>query len=216
MNAYAPGTNRSAVIFPTKAERISHDWPLLSDEDLVRGCARGENAALEELVRRYQPMLSRFLARLLQSPEDTEEAVLSVFLRVWQHASRFQHRALVRTWLYRIAANIAHDLQRQKRSRPVQTPDWREDCASDSIDIEQEAIGHLERQERAEALIRALEALNPNDRLLLVLYYYEQRDYDEIQAIMSLSYTILKTRLTRARRRLRDHLEITTAEASLP
>src|SRR5262249_44127320 len=90
----------------------------LSDEALLRLCAGGDTAALEELVRRYQTPLHRFLARLMGSPDDAEEAALDVFVRVWQHAPRFQYRAKVATWLYRIAVNIAHDAHSRRKARP--------------------------------------------------------------------------------------------------
>lgn len=180
----------------------------LSDEDLLGLCARGESEALQEIVRRYQAPLYRFLLRLLGSREDTEEAVLDVFTRVWQHAGRFQYRSRVATWLYRIAVNLARDAHSRKRSRP-QEP-WPEEYELAQMAVgsaEQDALGKLERVDRSRSLRRALDRLSASDRLILVLYYLEERDYEEIQAITGLSYTVLKTRLARARRRLRGLLD---------
>jgi DNA-directed RNA polymerase specialized sigma24 family protein len=52
-----------------------------------------------------------------------------------------------------------------------------------------------------------MDRLSASDRELIVLYYLQDHDYDEIQAVTGLSYTVLKTRLARARQRLRQHLE---------
>ncbi len=59
----------------------------LTDDDLLRLCARGDSSALEELVRRYQAPIYRLLYRLLGSAEDAEEAALDVFTRAWRPIS---------------------------------------------------------------------------------------------------------------------------------
>ncbi len=186
---------------------VLQDRHSLTDEELLRLCARGEQTALEELVRRYQSPLARLLYRFVTSPEDVEEALLSVFLRVWQHAARFQYRSQVSTWLYRIATNVARDFHRQRKKQVLNIKSQAAEQAVFSADAEKEALHRLQRAEQAAGLQRALDRLHPTDRLLLVLYYYEQKDYEQIQAITQLSYTVLKTRLSRARQRLRRFLE---------
>jgi RNA polymerase sigma-70 factor (ECF subfamily) len=186
-----------------------------SDEDLLRLCATGDNTALEELVRRYRTPLYRFLARMLGSAEDAEEATLDVFVRAWQHAPRFQFRAKVATWLYRIAVNIARDMHSRKKARPQETrPDSYELSQAAIGSAEDDALERLQREERSKALEQALRKLGDTDRLILVLYYLEERDYEEIQAITELSYTVLKTRLARARRRLKTLLESQDSDAA--
>jgi RNA polymerase sigma-70 factor, ECF subfamily len=184
-----------------------------SDEALIRSCSDGNNGALEELVRRYKRPLARLLARLLTSPEDVEEALLNVFVQAWQHAKRFQFRSRVSTWLYRIAVNQAYDIQKQQKRLQAHLKLEATDYARYQTNAEDEALHRLDREQQAAALQRALNRLSAGDRLLLVLYYYEQMDYEQIQGITQLSYTVLKTRLTRARRRLRQLLEEEDREA---
>jgi RNA polymerase sigma-70 factor, ECF subfamily len=185
----------------------------LSDEELLQLCADRHSAALEELVKRYQAPLYRFLLRMLGSPEDAEEAASDVFVRAWQHAPRFQYRAKVATWLYRIAVNIARDAYSRKKARPQEA--WPETYELAQMGIgsaEEDALTRLDRAERSKALDRALDRLSDSDRTILVLYYFEEREYDEIQAITGLSYTVLKTRLARARRRLRILMDAESKE----
>ncbi len=180
-----------------------------SDEELLARCARREERGLEELTRRYQSQLYGFLLRLTGSPEDAEEATLEVFLKAWLNADRFQYRSRVTTWLFRIAVNIARDLHSRKKSRP-QEP-WPEDeeaaAAISTGSAEDDALDALEAAERSKELHSALAKLSDSDRELIVLYYFNDCDYDEIQQVTGLSYTVLKTRLARARQRLRQHLE---------
>lgn len=163
-------------------------------------------------MRRHRDVLFCFLCRLLDSREDAEEAVQDVFVRAWQHAARFENRARVATWLYRIAVNIARDMQARRRARPQTTSSAVDEQAQIVFgDAESAALEHLESTERRSALERALRRLDSNDRLLLVLYYLEERPYPEMQTITGVSYPILKMRLTRARRRLRRLLEASEA-----
>jgi RNA polymerase sigma-70 factor (ECF subfamily) len=149
------------------------------------------------------------LYRLTASAEDAEEATLEVFLRVWRNAERFQYRSKVSTWLYRIAVNIARDLYSRRKSRPQEPwPDDEEASATISTgSAEQDALQALDADDRSRELHAALERLSDSDRELIVLYYFNDCDYDEIREITGLSYTVLKTRLARARQRLRHHLE---------
>lgn len=192
---------------------VTQDSQHLSDEDLLRLCAKGNNSALEELVRRYQPMIARLLTRMLGSPEDVEEALLSVFLKAWQYAPRFEYRSRVSTWLYRIATNIAFDLHKRRKAQPQQSWSDQAELALPHGNAEEEALRRVEHAEQAQALQRALDRLNPKDRLLLVLYYYQQMDYEEMQAVTQMSYPVLKNRLARARRRLRLVLQEEDQEA---
>lgn len=180
----------------------------LSDEELLRLCADGRSPALQELVRRYQAPLYRFLTRLMGSEQDAEDAALEVFVRAWKNAPRFQFRARVSTWLYRIAVNIARDAHSRRQARPKEV--WIEANEVRNLSLasaEEDALKRVERDTQSVALKQALLRLSADDRLILMLYYLEDREYEEIQEITGLSYTVLKTRLARARRRLRKWME---------
>ncbi len=192
------------------------DVASFSDEELLKLCAEGESAALRELVRRHQAPLYRFLYRLMGSEEDAEEAVSDVFVRAWRNAARFQYRAKVGTWLYRIAVNIARDAHSRKKARPREV--WieaNEVRHLSSGSAEDDAVKNVHRAEVSVVLKRALEHLSSDDRLILVMYYLEEAEYSEIQAVTGLSYPVLKTRLARARKRLRHWMERETQEASI-
>lgn len=181
----------------------------LTDETLLRRIAEGNESAMQELVRRYQTPLHRFLTRFLGSDEDAEQATLNVFIRAWQNAPRFQFRAQVSTWLYRIATNIARDMHSSRTAR------LRRETSPEAVALshpsvgnpEEEALRRMEQEDQYRQLKAALERLNDMDRLLLILYYFEDSSYEEMQAISGLSYKVLKTRLSRARQRLRALLE---------
>jgi RNA polymerase sigma-70 factor (ECF subfamily) len=181
----------------------------VTDDELMRRCAVHDSAALEELARRYQGPIFRFLYRLMGSEGDAEEGALDVFVRVWKSAARFEYRAKVATYLYRIANNVARDAYDRRRVRPVEVPIEAVDGSHlRAASAEEEVLRTVGRQEEARAIRIALEKLSDGDRLILVLYYLEDRSYEDIQAIAGVSRCVLKTRLVRARKRLRLALEL--------
>ncbi len=182
-----------------------------TDLALMRRCAEGDPVALREIVHRHQGKLFAFLARMLDSREDAEEALQDVFLRVWQQAGRFEGRSSFSTWLYRVAANIARDSLRRRRTR-VGTVPLAEVSALATADAQADALEGLAREEHSRLLRQGLHALRPEDRLVLVLYYAEQMRYDEICAVTGHSYPVLKIRLLRARRRLRGVMDAMTPQ----
>ncbi|MCX6358540.1 MAG: sigma-70 family RNA polymerase sigma factor [Armatimonadetes bacterium] len=191
-----------------RTDKSVGDLQILPDEDVLRCCASGDQQALRELTRRYQAPIFRFLYRMSGSREDAEEAAMDVFTKAWQHAGRFQYRAKVSTWLYRIAANLARDAHSRKMARPQEAwPDERQLERGSLGSAETDALNTLEREDQARQIREAIDQLNESDRMLIVLYYLEERDYEEMQAITGVSYTVLKTRLARARQRLKAKLE---------
>lgn len=209
---------RTVPLSDTFGPRPEHarDWGEItesgraSDLVLMRQCASHDADALREIVRRYQPKLHRFLGPILGSREDTEEAVQDVFLRVWQQAHRFEGRAGLATWLYRVAANVARDLLRRRRTL-CQTVSLDDAPGAGAGNAEEEALDGLERAERAGLLERGLQRLRAEDRLVLVLYYGEELGYDEMVQITGYAYPLLKVRLMRARQRLRAAMETLAA-----
>ncbi len=188
----------------------------LSDEELLRLCAAEKSEAARELVRRYQGPLYRFMTRFLGPTDDAEQAVLNVFIRAWQSAPRFQFRSAVSTWLYRIATNLAHDMHVRQKSRPQEDP-WNEGHGALGLtgNVEEEALERLHREDKHRDLERALRKMSESDRLILILYYLEERSYEEIQEIAGVSYKVLKTRLTRARQRLRAVMDTESESTTL-
>ena len=88
------GRTHNLVNSLVASDSASQSIETSSDEDLLRLCAQGNSAALEELVRRYQPPLARILSRLLTSREDVEEALLSLVQQLVAPVDRIAQRSL--------------------------------------------------------------------------------------------------------------------------
>jgi RNA polymerase sigma-70 factor (ECF subfamily) len=174
------------------ALRPTEDKPdYAGDRELARRCASGDERAFREVFETYEPLLRKLIFRNLGSREDAEELVATTFLRFWRSASQYRGLSSLRSYLTRIALNLCHDAG--KRRRPVAIPE--------------PATWLREEHPLADRIRQGLLRLEREDRELLSLYYLEDWDYTEICDCLTITYDVLRTRLVRARKRLRSIVE---------
>lgn len=167
----------------------------LTDEDCVKLAQRGDGKAFSALVARYQDRIYRFLIRLTRSQDDALDLTQDTFLRAYQHIGRWRPDALFRTWLFRIARNIAFD--RLRRDKRVEFVELEDDVELPDTAAEPDAV--LETAQRYRLLEAALERLPPDHREILLLREIEEMSYDEIALVLELNPGTVKSRLARAR-----------------
>jgi RNA polymerase sigma factor (sigma-70 family) len=185
------------------------DKDSVTDDVLLRRCAQGDEGAFQVLYERHNRMLYNLLFRILGNHADAEEVLPDVFVKAWLKAADFRGHSRVSTWLYRIAANMATD--RLRSGRIGKEVFWEE------LPPHERAMpdvhGHIESPEHAalrredEALLaQAIGRLAQEDRLLVTLYHLQECTYAEIEEITGISAANIKSKLFRARRRLRTHM----------
>jgi len=177
------------------------------DYALLRRVARGDTPALAELIRRHQARLYNLAYRLLKDPLDAEDALQEVFIKVHEHAARFEPQATVGAWLNRITAN--HCLNLIRARHPQESLDQ-----EDSVVVPDKGaspLEALEEQDLARRLEALLAALPENQRRALILKRFGDLSYQEIAAEMGLSPQAVDGLLKRARqflkKALQDYLE---------
>lgn len=160
------------------------------DLELARRCAKGDERALREVFEDHEPRLRKLLFRNLGSREDAEELAATTFVRFWKSANRYRGLCSLKAYLTQIALNLCRDAERRRR------PPIMQDQPLDE-----------EEHPWAEAIRDGLLQLGQEDRELLSLYYLDEWDYHEICDSLGIGYDVLKTRLVRARKRLRQIVE---------
>lgn len=176
-----------------------------SDDSLLAAVATGSSiGAFETLVERYSKRVFALVVRMVGSAPDAEEITQDVMMRVFDRAGAFSGQSTVSTWIYRIAYNQAIDHMRRVRPDRASTSEPMPDMA-DNTEADPD-------EERLAQLNVALRRLEPADRALLTLYYYDSHSVGEIAEIMHLSPSNVKIRLMRLRDRLRK--SITTLSPS--
>jgi len=173
------------------------------DYAVLRRVARGDQAALAELIRRHQGRLYQVAYRLLRDPLEAEDVLQEVFLKVVEHAHRFEPQASVRAWLQRITAN--HCLNLLRRRHPQESLD--QDDAPGLASAGATPLEALEERDLSRRLAQLLDALPENQRRALVLKRFGGLSYQEIGAEMGLSPQAVDGLLKRARQFLKKALQ---------
>ena len=178
------------------------------EQQLVMAAKGGDEDAFATLVRLYEKRVFALAVRMCGSREDAAEAAQEAFLAAWQGLSFFRGDASFSTWLYRLTSNACVDLlRREGRHRSAAGPSL--DDEGLSLDVPDTALSpqdEAERQELREAIDRGLAALSPEHRQILILREMHQLSYDEIAEVLSLDTGTVKSRISRARRQLRNFL----------
>src|SRR6266404_2386253 len=176
------------------------------DEHLMLAFSQGSPEAFTRLFRRYQQPIYGFFRRRISDPAHAEELTQETFLALVRSASRYQPRALFRTYLYAIALKLLRAHRRKAAFRATflglrgSTPDPARQDGTDS----------------ALWVRRAVAQLDSIDREILLLREFEQLSYAEIADLLELPLNTVRSRLFRARTALRDFLEPSTKGAPQP
>lgn len=181
---------------------------------LVRLCQAGQTEAFAKLVRNYQDRIYNLLYRMCGRHEDAEDLAQEVFVKAFRNIGRFRGQSRLYTWLFRIAKNTAiSHIRRRRRVKFVPlTGDDDETQAADARTAGVSARRNPPPEARAiagetaERIARALDTLEEDFRIVVLLRDIEDMNYDEIADVLEIPAGTVKSRLHRARCRLRDQL----------
>lgn len=181
----------------------------LDDEALVRRAQAGDLEAFNQLVVRHERPVFNVALRLLRDVGLAEDATQDAFIRAWQNIGSFQTGS-VRSWLYKIATNRAYDMLRASARRPAGSleaemveiePIWSAGGAG-----EESPDAHALRRELSIYLERALISLPDDQRMVVMLVDVQGLDYHEVAETMGIALGTVKSRLSRARAKVRQAL----------
>jgi RNA polymerase sigma-70 factor, ECF subfamily len=177
---------------------------------LVTAARAGDIPAFETLVNRYERKIFRLGMNITGSREDAEDVMQEAFLKAYQHLPEFEGNSRFYTWLVRIAVNQA--LMKLRRRRPNQVSlDEEIETGEDSFfrDVEDWGPSPAERYEQTQLhdiLNEAISELDPNFRIVFQLRDIEEMSTEETADVLHLSVPAVKSRLLRARLKLRQKL----------
>ena len=157
------------------------------DLAIARRCARGDERAMRAVFNEHEPRLRALAHRMLGNAQDAEEIASATFLKFWRGSESYRGDCSLRSYLTRIALNLIRD---RVRRRPPPIPPMPDDAPQH----DEELMARIN-----DGLLR----LDSDDRELLALYYLDGNEYEEICQTLGIGYDVLRTRLVRARKRLR-------------
>src|SRR5947199_6998505 len=170
--------------------------------------------AFGELVELYQHRLVTVMHHLVGSKEEAEDLAQEVFLRVYRVRKKYRPRAKFSTWLFTIANNLALNALRSRQRKPVVPLNVRDSgplgprpAEQLVLDRGEQPMAHMQQQELAGIVQRAIEGLNERQRMAVVLNKFEDMNYADIAEVMGLTTKAVKSLLSRARDNLRQALQ---------
>ena len=172
-----------------------------SESTLIEQARAGDEAAFEELMRRYKRPVLNFIYRLLSDAEEAEDIAQEVFVRVYRSLRGYSPRTRFSTWLFTVARNAAIDRLRWRKRHPTVPLDSAPDPAT-PIGVTDEVNVH----EIGTQVATAVASLPEDQRTALVLAEYQGLSYAEIAEIMRCSEKSVESSLYRAKHTLREKL----------
>src|SRR5690606_9522988 len=162
--------------------------------NLLKEMRTGSIAAFNQLYSKYAPILYQRLLRLLKNPESVEEILQDVFLKIWNKRAEIEPEKGFKTFIYRVADNMAIDLFRKiGRDKALQLELW---AASISFYLHTEE--KIIDKEKADILRQAIQNLSPKRREIVVLCKLEDKSYKEVAAQMGISVSTVSNQLVAA------------------
>lgn len=166
------------------------------DKKIIEEVLSGNLDVFGILVERYQQSIFRMIFKMTGSSVEAEELTQSVFVKVYTNLSQFNPKYKFFSWLYRIALNESLNYLKSRKNISAIN-------VNTSVTHENpEVIFH--KKERKKALQQAIMELNPMERTLIVLKYYEEMTYKDISNVTGLSVKKVKSRLFTGRKKLKE------------
>ncbi len=208
----------------SQAQNISLDsefdaeQPKLPDDlELVEQCRNGEPAALEQIVLKYQHRIYNVILKICADPDDAAELTQDTFVKVIESLNSFKGQSRFYTWAFRIAVNLTLNYcQRNARFRHYSLDSEngtggpeKTQALSDflSDDNSPDPVSVAQNRELCNSAIKALMKLDEPQRAVVVLRDIEGMNYTQIAEVLDIALGTVRSRLSRARGRLKEILE---------
>lgn len=177
----------------------------MEEKEIIRKAIAGDYRAFEMIVEKYKDYIFKISYSMVNDYHFAEDISQESFIKIYRSLSSFDFRSSFSTWIYRITYNTALDeIRKQKKEKAVSIQDVQiEDLREDSASPEEEVI---EKDERS-AVEKAISSLPDDHKILINLFYRRGMSLAEISNITGLNIGTVKSRLNRAKEKLKKILE---------
>lgn len=169
------------------------------EKELIERAVNGEESAYLKILNLYKGRIFSYILRLVKNYDDAEELTFDTFIKFFKSLKSFDRSKSLSSWLFTIAHNLVVDFFRRN------TIEY--EYLDERYSIGDNLTEKIEARKQVERLEKALGQLIPIDREIIILFHREELSYQEISNILKLPVSTIKTRLHRARKRLKKLLE---------
>ena len=189
----------------------------INDAVLIEQCRNGDSEAMEQLVLKYQNRIYNVILKICADPDDAAELTQETFVKVIENLDKFEGRSGFYTWTFRIAVNLTlnycqrnsrlafRSLDAEQQQDDSQVKQVLKDFLSD--DSSPDPAAEVQNKELHRIAAKALIGLDEAHRSVIVLRDIEGMSYARIAEVLDIELGTVRSRLSRARSKMRDILE---------
>lgn len=174
-----------------------------TDEQLVVKIRENNKELFSEVMHRYQTKLSHYLKKFFRSQDELDDVLQEVFIKAYKNLYGFDVDKKFSSWIYRIAHNeaINHIKKNSRKNISLDETEW--EIVDEKLDLHDE----FDNKQLGEKIQRAMGELNQKYREPLILYFFEQKSYEEISDILRLPRNTVGILIMRGKSKLKDILK---------
>ncbi len=184
------------------------------ENNLILAAQKGDSGAFEQLIYKYDRNVLGIAYSFINSSEDAKDIYQEVFLRVFKGIKKFEFRSEFSTWLYRITANVCLTYRTQKKKYAVASLDEEifsdegdSQTLADTIAGESNTDDGTIGSDVSEHIVKGLEKLSPQQKLVFTLRHYQGYKIREIASVMNCTEGTIKNYLFTGTQRMRTYLK---------
>ena len=207
-----------AVNSEIRIRQVSNMQVNISDAVLIEQYRKGDSTAVERLVLKYQNRIYNVILKICADPDDAAELTQETFVKVIENLDKFEGRSGFYTWTFRIAVNLTLNYCQRNSKLAFQSLDAEQDSQGDSKvrqvlkdflsdDSSPDPAAQVQNKELYRIAAKALMGLDETHRAVIVLRDIEGMSYARIAELLDIELGTVRSRLSRARSKMRDILE---------
>jgi RNA polymerase sigma-70 factor (ECF subfamily) len=176
---------------------------VLTDEQIVVAVRSNNSELYSEIIQRYQSKLSHYLKKFIRDNDELEDVLQSVFIKAYKNLNSFNINKRFSPWIYRIAHNEAINHLKKNSKYSLSLDDSEYDVIDEKLDINKDLDEELTR----EKINLALSSIKQKYREPIILFFFEQKTYEEISEILRLPINTVGTLIARGKQNLKKIID---------
>ena len=175
-----------------------------NEANLLKRIAEGEREIFGELVLRHQDFIFNVVKGYVRFEEEARDITQEVFLKAYENIEKFRGDSKLSSWLYRIAYNLSMNWSERRAGRETQLDDSLAETLAAPPDLADELY---ERELILARITEILEEIPLKYKVVIKLYYFEEKSYQEIADALDIPINTVKIQLLRAKEHIRKRLD---------
>ncbi|MCK5475067.1 MAG: RNA polymerase sigma factor [Candidatus Pacebacteria bacterium] len=175
----------------------------LSDEQLVEIIRKDDQELYGEIIKRYNQKLSHYLRKFIYDQDELEDVLQVVFIKVYKNLYGFNINKKFSSWIYRIAHNEALNHLRKYSKERISLDEVEYRIIDEKIDVG----GDVDKKILKKNVEKLLKKIRPKYQEPLILFYFEQKSYEEISDILRIPTSTVGTLISRGKKMLKEELK---------